>query len=456
MSAVVDRLFTEARVYLTGGDLVEGWLAVKNGRVESVGTCVPPPARTQVACNGRLVLPGLVDIHIHFRDPGNTHKEDFLTGSASAALGGVTTIVDMPNTEGLVITPADVEYKLGRIEGRSYVDYGLYALLADSAPYLADLRTLGIAGLKWLMGYHALEGKPVRPTSNVTLRDVLQRAAELGVQVGVHAESYPWIDDLRSELQRQGRIDALAHCDSRPPFVEALGVAEACILGAEFGCRMHIHHLSSGQGLRTTVALRERLGTRVTVETCPQYLFLTDQDVRAQGSRTRVNPPIRTQADVEALWAGILAYEVDCVATDHAPHTVEEKEVEDIWKGESGLLGVQTLFPMLFHEVCTGRLSLRRFVELTSERPAAIVGMAARKGSLLPGFDADLVIVDPEQTIGISAASLRSKHPITVYEGRERRGAIAAVYLRGEPIMSDQQLPGRPFGRFVPREYADQ
>ena len=455
MTDVVDRLFTEARVYQAGGHLVEGWLAVKNGRVDSVGTGVPPPARAEVACNGRLVLPGLIDIHVHFRDPGYTHKEDFLSGSASAAFGGVTTIVDMPNTEGLVITPADVEYKLGRIEGRSYVDYALYALLADSAPYIAELRALGIAGLKWLMGYHALDGKPVRPTSNVTLRDALQRAAELGVQIGVHAESYPWIDDLGGELQRQGRIDALAHCDSRPPFVEALGVAEACILGAEFGCRLHIHHLSSGQGLRTTIAMREQLGTRVTVETCPQYLFLTDEDVRAQGSRTRVNPPIRTGADAEALWAGIQAYEVDCVATDHAPHTIEEKVVGNIWEGESGLLGVQTLFPMLFHEVCTGRLPLRRFVELTSERPAAIVGMTARKGSLLPGFDADFVIVDPQRTTRITPASLRSKHPITVYEGRERRGAIDAVYLRGEPVMSDGQLAARPFGQFVPREYED-
>jgi allantoinase len=453
MSSVVDRLFTEARVYLSGGHLLEGWIAVKDGRVESVGEGVPPPSRLEVACHGRLVLPGLIDMHVHFRDPGYTYKEDFQSGSTAAAFGGVTTVVDMPNTEGLVITPGDVERKLSVIEGRSYVDYGLYGLLADSAPHMAGLRQLGIAGLKWLIGYHEQEGRLAKPSSSPALRDALTRAAELGVQIGVHAESYTWLDDLRNELQQRGRTDALAHCDSRPPFVEALGVAEACILTAEFGCRLHVHHLSSDQGLRTAIAMRERLGTRVTVETCPQYLFLTDDDVRKLGSRTRVNPPIRTQTDVDALWAGIQNYEVDCVATDHAPHTIEQKEASNIWEGESGLLGVETLFPMLFHEVSTGRLSLQRFVELTAERPAALVGMSSRKGSLLPGQDADLVIVDPDQTTLISGARLHSKHPITVYEGRERRGAITGVYLRGEPLAVDGQLAERPFGRFVPRQY---
>jgi allantoinase len=452
VTPAVDTLLADARIYIERGQTIDGWLAIQGGRVSAIGQGAAPAAEATVDCRGHILLPGLVDMHIHFRDPGHTYKEDFLSGSTAAAFGGVTTVVDMPNTEGQVVTPDDLQRKIDHLRGRSYVDFGLYALLRDSAEYVPGLHELGVAGLKWLLGYKFDQGSTtdlVIPSNRAALRDTMLRAAELGVLVGVHAESYPWLTELREDLQKRGRDDSLAFVESRPPFVEAIAVAEACIVAAEFGCRLHIHHLSSGKGLATALAIKGRLGTRLTIETCPQYLYLTDADVSRLGPTANVNPPIKYAEDVAALWAGIDQYEVDCVATDHAPHSPAEKTTPSAWDARSGLLGVETTFPLLFHEVATGRLSLERFVELTSAAPARILGFHS-KGSLLPGHDADIVVVDPQGETTITGANLHSKHPITVYEGMRRTGRISQVLLRGRPVVIDGQLVGQPVGDFLP------
>ncbi len=266
----VETVLTDARVYAPGGELIQGWLAIDEGVIHSIGLTSPPPAHTYLSCKGALILPGLIDIHVHFRDPGHTYKEDFLTGSAAAAFGGVTTVLDMPNTQGFVVTPDDLARKLRAIEGRSYVDFGFYALLKDSAEHVRELREAGAAGLKWLLGYHMLEGQLIRPSTNAALLATMRAAAAEDLLVGVHAESYEWLRDLGGQLRELGRTDALAHELSRPAFVEGIGVAEAAIVAAEADCRIHIHHLSSAKGLSVATALKANLGARLTLETCPQ------------------------------------------------------------------------------------------------------------------------------------------------------------------------------------------
>jgi dihydroorotase-like cyclic amidohydrolase len=202
------------------------------------------------------------------------------------------------------------------------------------------------------------------------------------------------------------------------------------------------------------VALREAVGGRITVETCPAYLYLTQDDVLAQGARIQVNPPIRLASDRNALWEGAVSGTIDCIATDHAPHVEAEKTAESIWDVQPGMIGVQTMFPLHFHEISDGRLSLRRFVELTAERPAEIVKLAHRKGALLPGRDADLLIVDPDGTTVIRSADMLSKQKFTPYDGWRRRGAIDAVYLRGRHLVEDGRLLSEPFGAHAPSRYA--
>lgn len=449
-AGAVETVLTDARVYMPGGELIDGWLAIDQGLVHSIGMTSPPPAHTYLSCKGALVLPGLIDIHVHFRDPGHTYKEDFLTGSAAAAFGGVTTVLDMPNTEGFVVTPDDLRRKIQAIEGRSFVDFGFYALLRDSSAHVRELRDLGVAGLKWLLGYHMLDGELIRPSSNAELLATVRAAADADLLVGVHAESYEWLRDLTGTLRQSGRRDAEAHELSRPAFVEGIGVAEAAILAAEAGCRLHVHHLSSATGLDVATRLKAALPTQLTIETCPQYLLLDDSDVRALGTRTKCNPPIRYAADSRQLLAGLVDGRIDCVATDHAPHSLEEQETDSIWEAASGLLGVETLFNLVFDLVADGRLTLSRFVEVVSERPAEIIRLDDRKGRLQPGKHADLIVVDPQREVILSEDHLHSKHPVSVYDGRRCRGAIRSVFVRGRQVVANGQLVGTPAGAYTP------
>lgn len=441
----VDLLVTDAEVVLPGGR-IRGWLAVDNGRIAAVGHSSAPAARRVIDARGAFVIPGLVDLHVHFRDPDQTHKEDFASGSLAAAFGGVTTVVDMPNDESPVRTPSQVRTKIAHLDGRSHVDFGLYAELDDSAAFAEELQDLGLVGLKWYLGYDDLPASERLPRSAV--RRTLEAAARVGLLVGVHAEASRWITDLELDLMRQGRGDPASHGDSRPPFVEAIGIAEAVLAAIDTGCRLHVHHLSSALGLETVLALRAHLGLKVSVETCPHYLVLSEEHVQALGSEARVNPPIRTRIDNERLWAGLLAGEIDVVASDHAPHLPSQKRTDSMLEAKSGLIGVETLLPLMLHEVSMGKLPIERLVEITAERPAQIAGLHT-KGQIVPGRDADFVIVDTDAAQVISNLSLHSKHPYSVYDGWERRGRVLAVYLRGEAVVEDGRLAGSARGRYV-------
>lgn len=449
MRPQVDLVLRDAVIHLPGGERVEGWMSVRDGTIDDLGTTSPPPGRIEENSGGRWILPGLVDVHVHFRDPGATEKEDFLSGSAAAVAGGVTTVIDMPNTGDLVVTPDDAKAKLNAVSGRSYADFGLYALLADSAAHVRELASMGIAGLKWLMGYETIRGRASQPSSRRELRDGLRAAAEVGLLVGVHAEDVGWIGELSAELQAEGRTDPAAHGGSRPPFVEAVAIAEAAILAAEWDVRLHVHHLSSALGLGVLDAMRRATGHPITTETCPHYLFLSEDDLAELGTGGKVNPPLRTPADAAVLWEGLRDGRIDFIASDHAPHTPEEKAAGSIWDTESGLIGVETSFPMLFTEVRRGRLSLDRFIHATAEGPAGLVGLGHRKGKLEPGYDADLLVVDPDAPGTIDPASLHSRHRHTVFEGSESVGRLGSVFLRGDRIVHDGRLEGSPRGMHV-------
>jgi allantoinase len=445
-----DLLLTDALIHLPSAR-AEGWISVRDGMIDDIGTTAPaPPARVVQDCGGRWVMPGLVDVHVHFRDPGATEKEDFVSGSAAAAAGGVTTVIDMPNTGALVLSPEDVRTKLAAIAGRSNVDYGLHALLADSAPYARELAEMGVAGLKWLMGYEEIDGRPAQPSSRRALRDALRASADAGLLVGVHAEDAGWIGELSNEIRNAGNVEPVAHGRSRPPFVEAVAVAEAAILAAEWGVRLHVHHLSSALGLRVLDALRAATGRPFTAETCPHYLTLTEDDLKRLGTAGKVNPPLRTSDDGAALWDGLVDGRIECVASDHAPHTPEQKSKRSIWEALSGLIGVETLFTVLFTQVRRGRISVERFIDAAAAAPARLVGLAHRKGVLEPGFDADLLIVDADAKATIDPRSLHSRHRQSVFAGSEAIGRIDSVFLRGQRIVQQGRPEGPPRGMHVP------
>ena len=369
-----------------------------------------------------LILPGCVDMHVHLRDPGLTEKEDFPSGTRSAALGGVTTVVDMPNTRPPVTTRAVLQDKRTRVRGRAAVDYGLFA-----AP-----RSEG--AVSQLRDATAFKVYMAESTGNLqidaeTLGAVLHASAELGRLVVAHAE-----DEHRF---RKGQPATLAgHSESRPKESEASAIRSLGALRGE--ARVHIAHVTCAEAL---AAVPEGVTTEVT----PHHLLLdTGRPLQAFG---KVNPPLRSPEDREALWDAFAAGRIAALATDHAPHTREEKE-ERFDEAPSGLPGIATSFPLLLRQVRAERLSLERLVDAMASRPAEILGIP--KGRIEVGADADLVVVDARRVVKITARRVRYKCGWTPFEGME--GVFpSTVYLHGERIVEDGEPIAEGAGRPVTR-----
>lgn len=389
------------------------------------------------------MLPGLVDVHVHFREPGLEYKEDFYTGSLAAAVGGVTTVLDMPNTDPPVSTGERLLHKRTLAEGKSHVDFGLFGvILQDNVEELNGLYENGAIGFKLFMG--ETTGGNQCPDDGAIFA-AFRRAADLGVVVGVHAENNPVLQLLKRELKQSGRRDSIAHLESRPPFVEAEAVARAISLSEAAGNRLHIHHLSTIEG-EELASRAKRRGVPVTCESLIAHLLLDDSAYELYGNLIQLNPPIRAREHLDHLWRSIDANRIDCVATDHAPHSQAEQKRENVWDGVGGFIGVETLLPLLLNCVAEGSLSLEKMVQLASENPARIYGLYPKKGSLAVEADADIALVDLSAPHQLSNSLLHSKHAISPYDGWVCRGRPVATYLRGVLKIRDGETLTAPSG----------
>lgn len=420
-------------------------LGIRDGRVVSLGADLGAAVET-VDAEGLHLLPGLIDIHVHLRDPGMTAKEDFGSGTRAAAVGGVTTVFDMPNTLPPVSTAELWRAKHETVAPKAHVDFALYGMVGrDNTDDLVGMAEAGAIGFKLFMGQTT--GNNPCPDDG-TIFKAFRIAAELGLVVGAHAENNPVLQVLKAELAAAGRIDARAHLDSRPAFVEAEAVSRAATLAAAAGNHLHIHHLSTREGLER-VRFARSLGTRMSAEALVGHLLLDDEAYDTMGNLVQLNPPIRPGEHVNALWDGLLAGEIDCVATDHAPHTAEEQARANVWDACGGFIGVETMLPLMLTEVAAGRLTLPKLVELTSANPAKIYGLHPRKGALTIGADADFVLVDTDRHAVVDGAALHSRHPVTPYAGRKTVGAAVGTWVRGRQVAADGEPVGDPVGRLV-------
>jgi dihydroorotase/allantoinase len=420
-------------------------VAIRGGRIVAVGDDLAAAGVPTVDATGLLVLPGLVDMHVHLREPGMTEKEDFASGTSAAAAGGVTTVVDMPNTKPPVATAELFRQKLDLVKNKAYVDFGLYGMLDhDNDHEIAAMAELGAMGFKLFMGQTTGDN---RCPNDAAIFRGLEAAAAAGLVVGVHAENDHLLRMFGDRLQACGRRDPRAHLEGRPDFVEVEAVTRIITMATEAKTELHIHHLSSAAGLQRVMDLRAQ-GHRVTVEALVSHLFLDDNAYDTHGNLIKLNPPIRPAADVEALWAGIGRGDVDIIATDHAPHTADEQQEEDVWKAYGGFIGVETMLPLLLTAAAQGKLTVEDIVRLCSYTPAQRWSMAT-KGQISAGFDADFVLVDPTAEVVLDQTSLHSKHNVTPYNGWPLTGAVVATYLRGNLIFEKGEVIGAPAGRQV-------
>jgi dihydroorotase len=380
--------------------------------------------------SGRYVLPGIIDEHVHFREPGLEYKEDFGSGSRAAVMGGVTTVLDMPNTLPTTTTAALVEDKRRRAEAKAYCDFGFYGLLVqDSVEHLEHMARAGVVGFKCFLG-QSIGNIP--PPDDGRLLEALGIIARLGLRCGFHAENDQILQHLARALQSSGRTDALAHVAARPIVAEVEAIQRAALFAATTGASIHIFHLSSAQGLATIEEWR-RKGVDITCETTPQHCFLAAEQMQTLGPILRINPPVREAGHASVLLDGLVSGSITAIATDHSPHLRAEKMHADIWQAVSGFAGVElSLRLFLTYAVHAGRMSLQQLVRAMSEGPARAWGLFPRKGCLEVGADADLTLVDLEVRDAVEERRLHGKNNLTPFEGRPTVGGAVGTVLRGQ------------------------
>lgn len=419
---------------------------VRDGRIAHIGTEDLSADRT-VDATGLHLLPGMVDTHVHLMDPGPTDREDFPTGTAAAAAAGVTTIVE--HTHGHPIrTPDDLRDKLGHLRGRSVVDYGLAAhVWPDRLDRLPELWAAGITFFKiFTCTTHGVPGLDA-----ALLADTFERLAGVGATCLVHCEDESITAAAERLLRAAGRDDPAVIVEWRSREAELVAVSVVALLARLTGVRATVAHVSNPDA--AALIARERAqGADLAAEACPQYFLLREDEILTEGAFRKFTPPARarTDADERRMWNllrdGVLTH----LSTDHAPSTRAQKTGGGIWDVHFGLPGLDTTLPLLLDAAVRGALALEDVVRVYATEPARRYGLAPRKGSLRPGADADLVLVDLEGQRTLADEHIRSKAGWTPYAGRTVRGRVVETYLRGactgELVGEFLPGPGRPAG----------
>jgi len=424
-----------------GDDCYPASVAIDQGCIVAVGDeAVMPLAHERLDATGQYLLPGAIDVHVHFRDPGFRYKETWASGTAAAAAGGVTTVFEMPNTDPSTANPEVLADKLDRAHYHAFVDFGVYGLLAEeSMPHLKGLAEGGVIGFKCFMGNTF--GNLPAPSTGAML-EAFERLAPTGLRISLHAETASIMARRYQQLREAGRHDPRAHVAARPAVVAVEAVSRAAVLAEWTGARIHVLHVSSAAELTPLREAKAR-GVDITAETCPHYLFLSDSDYDRLGSVIRVNPPIRDGSDAAALWQGLQAGTLDMIATDHAPHNPNEKCNDDIWEADCGFPGVETQMPLMLSAVNEGRLGICDYVRLAAEAPARHWGLWPHKGTIRPGADADIVVAAMDCDERIDQGCLHSVNArVSPYHQRRVTAAPIHTLVRGRFVMRERRLVG--------------
>ncbi len=431
---------------VTPKGLVEADLVVTDGTIAAVGANLSGSAAREVDVAGALVLPGIIDAHVHFNEPGRTEWEGLGTGPAALAHGGGTTFVDMPlNSSPPTLDARRVEEKRRLAEGKSVLDFALWGGLTPvNLDRLDELAEAGVVGFKAFMSGSGIE--EFRRADLSTLRAGMAVAARHRLPVAVHAEDEEETSQRAAAARAAGRTSWRDYLASRPVSAEVKAIEEALALAGETGCALHVVHVSSAAGVAAARRAKGN-GVNVSVETCPHYLLLNAEDVGALGAPAKCAPPLRTAADVGALWEAVIGGEVDTLGSDHSPSPPDLKRADDFFAVWGGIAGCQHGFP-LFLEAIHGRCGMdgiTLFARLTAENVAARFGLGPRKGGLVSGADADFVVVRFGEPSPVRADDLRYRHRLSPYVGRSCGAHLEAVYASG--IQVAPLGPGTPLPR---------
>jgi allantoinase len=447
---------------VSGGRVFPADVALAGGRIIdllSPGTRVR--AAEMVDARGLHVLPGLIDTHVHTRHPGVEAREDFRSGTAAAAAGGITTLLEMPISKVPSNSAANLRRRIDLMASDAYVDFGVYGGAGqDNLTSVTGLADAGAVAFKTFLqpppSARMDEFAGLWCTDETALRDLMPAVARTGLRHCFHCEHAGLLALLEARVRAAGRTTGRAHAEARPPIVEELSVAEVMVLAAEAGARVGVVHVSSPRSVALLLDARRR-GVDVAIETCPPYLFFSDEALERLGPYAKCNPPLRCAADRDQMRSLATMGAFDYVGTDHSPFLAEEKASghEDIFAAPPGLCGLDVFAPLMLTAVGQGWLTLPDVARLCAERAAEVFGLE-RKGRVASGSDADLTLVDVSArwTFDASSSLTRSRANMAIYDGMPLQGRVVSTWVRGMRAYEEGAIVGRPgHGRFTrPRD----
>lgn len=445
----------ELDLLLRGGLVVGGTesrpvdIGVADGRIVALEADLAASSREVIEAAGLHILPGLIDAHVHFNEPGRTDWEGLETGTRALAAGGGTTFFDMPlNAHPPTIDAASFDQKLQAARAGSLVDFAFWGgLVPGNLDQLEALAGLGVIGFKAFMSNSGIED--FASVDDHTLREGMKRAAQLKKIVAVHAESETMTRDLTQQQLRAGKTSIRDYLDSRPIEAELDAIQRALALAGETGCALHIVHVSCGAGI-ALIAAAQKLGANVSCETCPHYLTLTEEDVLQLGAVAKCAPPLRPPAAQETLWRYLEAGNVTTVGSDHSPAPPEMKVDANFFKVWGGISGAQHTLPLLITEGHLKReVALPLISRLVSFNVTQRFGLPPAKAGIQVGADADLALVDLRQEFTVEKQDLFYRHRQSPYLGRKLRGRVVRTVLRGQTVFKDGKITSKPVGQLV-------
>lgn len=424
-------------VYFSGGKIV---CIGTNSEFDAV-------ART-IDATGKIVVPGFIDGHVHLREMGYSDREDFYSGTQAAAVGGITTVMDMPNSKPNVITPDDFKARRDRVVERAFVNIGLYVwACAKNVELIERFKDLGPIGFKIFTaetGAYDPEFAQYITTDPGVLYRILERVGRLGSVAAIHSECQALISHFEEHARAKMAPDMQAYLYSRKQSVEDVAVFTEVAIARETRARIHICHVV-GKGTVDFLRWAKRdYYPDVSCEAAPHNLLMNDQQTVELGSLAKFSPPVQGELHRKALWDGLLDGTVDIIGSDHAPQDYEKKHNPNIWQASPGSPALDYWVPLMLDRVARGELSMARFVDAASTRPAHIFGVYPRKGVIDVGADADLVVLDMDKTSTVDPSKFKSKAKYSAFEGWPLRGMPIMTFVGGTLVAKDGEIVGKP------------
>ncbi|WP_419960791.1 allantoinase AllB [Psychrobacillus sp. BM2] len=426
-------------------------IGVKNEKIACIAMEITDEAKEVIDASGQYVMPGMVDTHVHISEPGRTEWEGFETGSKAMAAGGTTSYVEMPlNALPATINKEALNLKLDAAIDQNYVDYGFYGgLVPENLDKLAELSDAGVLAFKCFLSDITSDiPGDFTNVDDYTMYKGMQKIAELGGILCIHAENPSVTSKLTEEMIREGRTSAADYVDSRPIFTEVDAVQRAILFAKETGCKLHLVHISTSEAIQVILKARSE-GLDVTVESCPHYFAMTAEQVAEIGPKAKCQPPLRKAKDQAKLWDELLNGNIDWLTSDHSPCTEDLKQ-GNIFEAWGGISGVQNNVDLMFDLAVKQRgLAVEKFVDLIAFNPSKRFSLPY-KGEIAVSKDADIILLDPNQSYVVKREDLYYKNKHSAYEGRKIDCRVTKTIVRGNVVFDLQKgIVGEPIGKLL-------